>query len=158
MLNVSPLLPGESYATVEQIRDVPDRARYPVEIPQWQYEDGKPFKLLLQAPSFTDATEIDRASKTPEGENDDAAFVLETCLRVIIEPTFTRPQLDILRAKNATVLDDICDMAWRLCRIPPRTLEQELRTLAGLAAEATQGTPAARSKRAPRRARHADVD
>jgi hypothetical protein len=146
MLPIAMLKAGETYATVEQIRDVTDRATMPVEVPQWRHPDGTPFKVLIQAPSFRDATEIDRASKTADGEDDDAAFVLETCLRVLVEPKLTRAQLDILRDKNPEALDAICDTAWRLSRLSARAVAEEVRRLAGL--EPSTPTQRRRARRA----------
>jgi hypothetical protein len=140
------LAPGEHFATVEDIRDVPDRATMPVEVPQWRHPDGTPFKILLRAPSFREATEIDQAARTAEGEDDDAAFVLETCLRVIVEPKFTRAQLEILRDKNPDALDAICDTGWRLTRISARALEAEVRRLADIPAPPKRS----RARRAPK--------
>ena len=132
LLDPSMLVRGESYATAEQIRDVTDRAQMPVAVPQWQHADGSPFKLLLRAPSFRQRTEIHRASRTPKGEDDDDAFVLETCLRGIAEPQLTRPQLEIYQEKNPDVLDAICETIWWLARIPAKALESEVRRLVDL--------------------------
>lgn len=134
MLAPTALLPGESYATVEDIRDVRDLATMPAEVPQWQRADGTPFKLLLRAPSFREAMAIEAAARTAEGEHDDAAFILETCLVVIVEPRFTRPQLDILREKNPEALDAIAETGWRLCRLSAHAVEAEVRGLAGVVA------------------------
>jgi hypothetical protein len=132
LLDPSLLSAGESYATVEQIRDVTDRAQMPVAVPQWQHADGTPFKLLLRAPSFRQRTEIHRASRNAKGEDDDDAFVLETCLRGIAEPQLTRPQLEILQDRNPEVLDSLCETIWWLARIPAKALESEVRRLSDL--------------------------
>ena len=137
MLAPTALLPGESYATVEDIRDVRDLATMPVEVPQWRHADGTPFKLLVRAPSFREAMAIEAAARTPEGTDDDAAFILETCLVVIVEPRFTRPQLDVLREKNPEALDAIAETGWRLCRLSAHAVEAEVRSLAGVAAAAS---------------------
>lgn len=148
MLPPTTLLPGEQYATVADIRDVQDLATMPVEVPQWRHADGAAFKLLVRAPSFREATEIDAAARTADGEDDHAAFVLESCLRIIVEPRFTRAQLEILRDKNPDALDAICDTGWRLIRLSARAVEAEIRKLADLA-------PAAPP--APSRRRHRGV-
>lgn len=134
MLAPTALLPGERYATVEDIRDVRDLASMPVEVPQWRRADGTPFKLLVRAPSFREAMAIEAAARTPEGTDDDAAFILETCLVVIAEPRFTRAQLEILRDKNPEALDAIAETAWRLCRLSAHAVEAEVRGLAGVVA------------------------
>src|SRR5689334_4070965 len=109
LLDPSMLTSGEHYATAEQIRDVSDRAQMPVAVPQWQHADGTPFKVLLRAPTFRQRTEIHRAARNAKGEDDDDAFVLETCLRGIADPQFTRPQLEILQDKNPEALDALCE-------------------------------------------------
>jgi hypothetical protein len=132
LLDPAMLQAGEHYATVEQIRDVGDRAQMPVSVPQWQHADGTPFKLLLRAPTFRQRTEIHRAARNAKGEDDDDAFVLETCLRGIAEPQLTRPQLEILQERSPEVLDSLCETIWWLSRIPARALESEVRRLSEL--------------------------
>lgn len=145
MLDMSPLRDGESYATAEQIRDVPDLAEMPIEVPHWQHSDGTPFKILIRALSFEERREANRASRTPKGEDDDDQFALETCLRGIVQPRLTRAQLDIYKAKNPDAIDEICETIWWLSRLPARALAAEVRRLADLPpdADADEETPAA---------------
>lgn len=131
-LPITRLEPGESYATAEQIRDVRDLAEMPIEVPWWQHADGRPFKILVRALSFDERTQVNRASRTPNGGDDDDQFALETCLRGIVEPRLTRPQLDIYKAKNPDAIDAICDSIWWLSRLPARTVAAEVRRLADL--------------------------
>lgn len=148
MLPPTALAPGERYASIEDIRDVQDLACMPVEVPQWRRADGAAYKIMLRAPSFREATEIDAAARTAEGEDDHAAFVLESCLRIIVEPKFTRAQLEILRDKNPDALDAICETGWRLVRLSARAVEAEIRKLAELAsAPAAAPAPARRRHR-----------
>jgi hypothetical protein len=135
MLPIAVLKSGESCATAEQIRDVPDLAEMPFEVPHWRHADGTPFKIRLRALSFRERTEINRAAKTAKGEDDDDQFALETCLRGMVEPRLNKTQLDIYKEKNAEAIDAISDTIWWLTRLEARAVAAEVRRLADLPPE-----------------------
>jgi hypothetical protein len=143
MLPIAILKAGETCATAEQIRDVQDLAEMPFEVPHWQHGDGAPYKIRIRALSFRERTEINRASKRPDGSDDDDQFALETCLRAIVEPRLDKPQLDILRAKNAEAIDAISDTAWKLTRLSAHVVAAEVRRLADLPPEPETPAPTA---------------
>src|ERR1700748_748487 len=105
MLDPTPLAPGAQYATVADIRDCLDLPEMPITPwfvcadkttePLWTRPDGTPLTILVRALSFGERREVNQAAK----DNDDQ-FVLETCLRGIKAPTFTREQLTVLEAKH----------------------------------------------------------
>src|SRR5687768_13611102 len=100
MLEPTPLKAGQSYGTVADIRDCPDLPSMPVTPgvaradgvwePFWRRSDGTPITVLVRAPSFAERREINLAAK-----DSDDQFVLETCVRCIAEPPFTREQLAV---------------------------------------------------------------
>jgi hypothetical protein len=135
MLPTATLKAGESFATVEEISVVQDLAEMPVEVPHWQRADGTPFKIRLRALSFRERTEVHRASRRPDGSDDDDQFALETCLRGIVEPRLNKTQLAILAEKNPEPIDAISETIWRITRLPAPSLAAEVRRLADLPPE-----------------------
>lgn len=145
MLDATPLAPGQSYATVADIRDCQDLPKMPVTPgvrrvadggwePLWTRPDGSPLTILLRAPSFEERRLINQVA----GESDDT-FTIETCFYCIAEPTFSREQLkEILQNKHPLALDQIRDTAWSLAELPAEMVEREIRRLAGLPKEPTQ--------------------
>jgi hypothetical protein len=152
MIDATPLKPGESYGTVADIRDCADLPELPFcpgermqdgsYQPYWTRPDGSGIVVLLRAPSLAERREIETAAG-----DDVMAFVLETCLRCIKEPRFTREQLAILSAKNATPLIQISDKVWSyLAEFPAAVINRMVREIAGLPQEAP-----AEEKPAPKR-------
>lgn len=142
MLDPTPLKPGESYATVAEIRDCVDLPSMPVTPsfprvggglePLWTRPDGTALTILVRAPSFVERREINAAA----GDSDDD-FIIETCFYCIAEPKFTREQLkEVLELRHPAALDQISATAWRLADLPAGLVDREVRRLAGLPAKA----------------------
>lgn len=148
MLDPTPLAPGARYATVADIRDCLDLPEMPIAPyfvcadgttePLWTRPDGSPLTILVRALTFGERREVNQAAK----DNDDQ-FVLETCLRGIKEPAFSREQLTVLEAKHPAAIDAISSTIWRLCDLPAGLLEREIRRLSGLPADEASASPAA---------------
>jgi hypothetical protein len=141
MLTPTPLKPGESYASVAEIRDCADLPEMPVTPcfahadgtiePLWTRPDGSALTILVRGLSFTERREVNQDA----GDSDDQ-FTLETCLRGIKEPTFSRAQLtEALATKHAAAVDEIADTIWALSNLPAGMVAQEVRRLAGLPRE-----------------------
>lgn len=140
MLDPTPLAAGEQYATVADIRDCDDLPELPVTPsfrredgstePIWTRPDGTPLVILLRGLRFDERREINQAAK-----DSDDQFTLETCLRGIKAPTFSREQLtNVLQTKHPAALDAIADTIWSLTNLPASLVTREVRRLAGLPA------------------------
>lgn len=152
MLDPTPLSPGQSYATVAEIRDCQDLPQMPVTPsfaradggvePLWTRPDGSALSILVRAPSFAERREINAAA----GDSDDI-FTVETCFYCIVEPPFTREQLrEVLEKKHPAALDQISETAWQLADLPSRLVEREVRRLAGLPAKTRTPKRSARKR------------
>lgn len=157
MIGAYLLKPGESYGTVADIRDCADLPEMPFAPgermadgsyqPYWTRPDGSGIVVLLRAPSLAERLEIEAAASDPE--KDAMTFVLETCLRCIKEPRFTREQLAILSSKNATPLVQISDKVWNyLAEFPASVINRMVREIAGL-----PETPSIEEPKPPRQRR-----
>jgi hypothetical protein len=138
MLTPTPLKPGENYASVAEIRDCVDLPDFPVTPvfqradggvePLWTRPDGSALTILVRGLDFTERREVNQDA----GDSDDQ-FTLETCLRGIKEPKFSREQLkDVLAHKHPAALDEIADTIWALSNLPAGMVAAEVRRLAGL--------------------------
>jgi hypothetical protein len=162
MLDPTPLKPGESYASVADIRDCVDLPEMPMMPgermadgsfqPYWTRPDGSGLVVLVRAPSLAERRAIEQA--VPD-EKDSLGFVLETCLHCLKEPKLSREQLkDVLSTKHPSALIQISDQAWQLAELPASVITREVRRIAGLADEppprrAARPAPRTRPKRTP---------
>lgn len=164
---LTPLKPGETYASAADIRDCDDLPVVPFcpgermadgsFAPYWTRPDGTALIVRVRAPSLAERRLIEQA--VPD-ENDSMGWVLETCFYCLVEPKLTKAQIsDVLSTKHPGALIQISDQAWQLAALPASVLTTALRELAGLpstppAAAADPPAPRkrARPKRAPRTA------
>lgn len=136
----TPLPLGAAYATVADIRDCAQLPELPVTPgytrvdtgawePIWTRPDGSALTILVRALTFTERREVNQTS----GESDDQ-FALETCLRGIKEPAFSREQIGVLEAAHPAAIDQIAQTIWSLCDLPAGMVTRRVRELAGLPA------------------------
>lgn len=154
------ITPHAGYGTVADIRDCADLPEMPFTPgermadgsyqPYWTKPDGSGIAVLLRAPSLTERREIEKAASDPE---DVMAWVLETCLRCIKEPRFTRDQLEVLASKNAKPLIQINDTVWDyLAEFPSVVINRAVREIAGLPATPPAPEPPAKPAARKRKA------
>lgn len=110
-----------------------DRARFHLAIPQWLTAEGAARGVVIQALSFEDRWQAERAAtrydeRRRESVTDEWRRMLEEVTRAIVEP---RIPVEVLKRWNYEIVEYVHSAALQLAPAPPAILSQELARLAG---------------------------
>jgi len=136
---------AERTPTIADIMAVSQLAMVPLLVEGWRWPNGDPFRLTIRALTFRERSEAYRAAlkagiEAKLGTIDDDTWAIEVALRGIVEPRFTRGQLDVLLDSNAAVIDAIVDAIDRAGQLPAQMVEHELKRMAQVADPADSST------------------
>lgn len=133
--------------TVEDLLFIPTRAQVEVEVKGLFFRDGAPVQFILQAVSFEQEREANRAA-IKEGQKLGIGFcedtwALEMALAGIAQPKIDRLQMQVLLNANAQIITQVVDALEELRTRPPRQIEAQLEQLAGVTVPAAPEPPPA---------------
>lgn len=114
--------------TVEDIRDMPQLAQITMPIPVWEYADGKVVEVTVRARTFRERRHCMMAALEAgkDGKPDEDTWAIETVLAGLLEPRFSKDQVDILWDSNPSAIDIIAEAITRLEDVSARKLSAEI--------------------------------